>query len=47
MSTHLGHVMPQKAVIEDHDLLSDAQLGFRIQRSTVDVIFVLHFYSTK
>ena len=31
-----------KAVIEDHDLLSEAQFGFRPQRSTVDAIFVLH-----
>ena len=31
-----------KAVIEDHDLLSDAQFGFRPQRFTVDAIFVLH-----
>ena len=31
-----------KTVIEDHDLLSDAQFGFRPQRSTVDAIFVLH-----
>ena len=31
-----------KAVIEDYGLLSDAQFGFRPQRSTVDAIFVLH-----
>ena len=29
-------------MIEDHDLLSDAQFGFRPPRSIVDAIFVLH-----
>ena len=31
-----------KAVIDGHYLLSDAQYGFRLQRSTVDATFVLH-----
>ena len=36
-----------KAVIEDHDLLSDAHFGFRPQTSTVDVIFVLRLLVNK